>query len=78
MSSALDHSFPEAPGPWPCKGECFMLYGYASGSTPYPSRAAFGDLEAESSFADPKATGEYRGGLTQIFIVRYTETPVGE
>ena len=72
-----DHSFPVAPAPWKCKGEFFWFLGFASSSTPYPPRDAFNDLEADSSCSDPKVTGEYRGGLTHIMVVRYKETPVG-
>ena len=78
MANAPEHPFLESPAPWPCKGECFFLYGYASSSAPYPGRASFGDLEAESPFSNPALTGDYKGGLTQVAILRYTETPVGE
>lgn len=38
---------------------------------------AYSPLEAKSPFADPAASGEHLGGLSQIQIIRYTDSPVG-
>ncbi|KAI0007810.1 hypothetical protein F4779DRAFT_590284 [Xylariaceae sp. FL0662B] len=38
---------------------------------------AYSPPEAESPFADPAASGEHFGGLSQFQIIRYTESPVG-
>jgi hypothetical protein len=36
-------------------------------------------LESSSpDFADPKVTGEFKGGLGIIMVVRYKDTPTGE
>lgn len=66
-----------APAPWACKGEYFWFLSYVSSSSPYPSRASFSELERSAPFADPKESGEFKGGLQHIMVVRYTETPVG-
>ena len=77
-TSEDSHPFAVAPAPWDCKGEFFWLFGLTSSSAPYPGRAEFGTLEAESSVSDPEKTGKFKGGLMHIMIVRYTSTPVGE
>lgn len=70
--------FPEAPSPWSCKGEAFWFFGYFSPPKGYyPPKSAFSDLEGASDFVEGGATGIYKGGLTTIMIVRYSETPVG-
>lgn len=38
---------------------------------------AYSPLEAKSPFADATASGEHLGGLSQIQIIRYTESPIG-
>jgi len=43
----------------------------------YLPSAAFDSLEENSQWTDPTVTGEYKGGLTNIMIVRYADTPVG-
>lgn len=44
----------------------------------YLPSAAFDSLEENSQWTDPTVTGEYKGGLTNIMIVRYADTPVGQ
>lgn len=68
--------FPEAPAPWKCKGESFWFFGYAKG-TDYPGLSFFNPLEGASTFAAENVTGKFKGGLTSILVVRYTESPVG-
>ncbi|KAJ3530063.1 hypothetical protein NM688_g7764 [Phlebia brevispora] len=76
-SHSLDEPFLVAPSPWECKGEFFWLFGYASSSMPYPTGAAFGDLERDSAYAQAKETGEYKGGIMNVMIVRYKDTNAG-
>lgn len=55
------------------------MVGYKSATKgSYPSPATFSNLERASSYADPTVTGQFKGGLNTIMIVRYSETPVGE
>ncbi|KAK2774274.1 hypothetical protein FQN52_004299 [Onygenales sp. PD_12] len=69
-----DTPFPEAPDPWMnLKAEFFGCVGRAKS---LPS-GSYADLEAQSAFADPAASGEFRGVGASVMIVRYTETPVG-
>ncbi|KAI1172023.1 hypothetical protein F4777DRAFT_23097 [Nemania sp. FL0916] len=78
------------PPPWKLKGTIYVLTFWASkvsaakgkGSGKHQRQhglptIAYSPLEASSSFADPAASGEYLGGLSQIQIIRYTEGPVG-
>jgi len=70
--------FPEAPAPWHCKGECFTFFTYIHAKRgAYPPPAAFEDLERDSAFADPTASGNWKGGLASVFIIRYKDTPIG-
>ena len=49
---------------------------YTSG--PLPDNV-YAPLEAaSSSFADPKLAGKFRGGVGNIQIVRYSDTPAGK
>lgn len=68
--------FPEALAPWKCKGEMFWFLGYAQ-DTRHPEPSSFSPLESASTFADDDKSGKFRGGVSSIFVVRYTETPVG-
>lgn len=71
--------FEDVPAPWQCKGESFWFFGHAGGGRDkYPPPAAFGDMERATAWSDPTLTGDYKGGLTSIMIVRYQDTPVGE
>ncbi|KAJ3538184.1 hypothetical protein NM688_g6555 [Phlebia brevispora] len=76
-SSSSDEPFLVAPSPWECKGEFFWLFNYASSSMPYPTGAAFGDLERDSAYAQAKETGEYKGGIMHVMIVRYKDSNGG-
>jgi hypothetical protein len=76
--------------PWKLKGTVYIL-SFWNGKTfaaegkgsdksqkeAGPPTIAYSPLEAKSSFADPSASGEYLGGISQIQILRYTESPVG-
>lgn len=68
---------PLAPAPWVnLQASGFVFINYNSSTTP-PSAAAYDALEGNSDFASPSASGEFAGGLCSIFLLRYTETPVG-
>ena len=69
--------FRELPGLWDCKGESFLLYGRIS-SNAYPGPMHFSPLERNSDFASPERSGEFRGGLASVMVVRYSESPAGE
>ncbi|KAJ8131355.1 hypothetical protein O1611_g2271 [Lasiodiplodia mahajangana] len=76
-----------APPPWKLKGTVYILSFWNSKTLPTegpggdkiqgPPAIAYSPLEAKSSFADPTVSGEYLGGLSQIMVIRYTESPVG-
>lgn len=73
--------------PWKLKGTVYVLSFWNNKTFPVegkgktqevgPPTIAYSPLEAKSSFADPAASGEYLGGLSQVQIIRYTESPVG-
>ncbi|KAI0187055.1 hypothetical protein EV127DRAFT_513931 [Xylaria flabelliformis] len=84
-----DEPIVPVPPPWKLKGTVYML-SFWSGKASAAGREgsdkarqdglptiAYSPLEAKSSFADPAASGEHLGGLSQIQIIRYTESPVG-
>ncbi|KLJ13831.1 hypothetical protein EMPG_11251 [Blastomyces silverae] len=69
-----DVPFADKPSPWlGMKSQFFCSVGRAKGIP----EASYADLEAQSSFADPAASGEYKGGACTVMIVRYLESPVG-
>lgn len=85
-----DEQIVPVPPPWKLKATVYMLSFWSSkGSVTRgkdsgkgerehgPSTIAYSPLEAKSPFADPAASGEHLGGLSQIQILRYTESPVG-
>ncbi|KAJ3476529.1 hypothetical protein NLI96_g11098 [Meripilus lineatus] len=60
------------------RAEAFILCGpHSKPTASYPSRSTFPDLEWKSLYTNPNATGEFRGGLSTIVILRYFETPIG-
>ncbi|KAI9817142.1 MAG: hypothetical protein M1827_001254 [Pycnora praestabilis] len=64
-----------APPPWTCKCEAYWLISYAAGPLP---ENAYAPLEAASGpFSSSEQAGQFKGGLSMIQIVRYSETPVG-
>ncbi|KAI0099742.1 hypothetical protein GGR51DRAFT_534962 [Nemania sp. FL0031] len=78
------------PPPWKLKGTVYILSFWNSKTFPVhgqgsgngreesgPPTIAYSALEGESSFADAAVSGEYLGGLSQIQVIRYTESPVG-
>lgn len=70
--------FPIAPSPWDdLKADVFATVGWASVSDGLPV-GSFGPLEENSSFSDPEASGEFKGGLCSVMILRYHQTPVGK
>lgn len=61
--------------PWKLKGTIYTVtFWTKAGELPI---FAHSPLEAGSSFADPKTSGQHRGGTSQLQIIRYTESPVG-
>ncbi|KAI9759298.1 MAG: hypothetical protein M4579_002427 [Chaenotheca gracillima] len=68
-------SIEEAPAPWTCK--CSMYWMMFSISGPLPENA-YAPLEAETAaVSDPEKSGQFRGGLGSMQIVRYSSTPAG-
>jgi len=67
----------KAPGAWDCKAQIYAipLYVDPAQADNFPA-FAYPPLEGSSSFAKPQS-GRPVGGLGQILIVRYSETPVG-
>jgi len=64
-----------APPPWQTKCDIYWLPSYGRG--PLPANA-YSPLEASSpTFADPAQSGDFKGGLGLVMIIRYSETPVG-
>lgn len=64
----------KVPGAWKCKLQVFVIAWY-SRSTDIPS-IAYSPLEAASPFASAES-GRPVGGLYNIQIIRYSDTPVG-
>jgi hypothetical protein len=61
--------------PWKLKGTVYTVTFWSkAGELP---DFAYSPLELKSSFADPKVSGQHRGGTSQIQIIRYSESPVG-
>ncbi|KKZ61333.1 hypothetical protein EMCG_04052 [[Emmonsia] crescens] len=66
--------FPDKPSPWlNMKSQFFCSVGRAKGIP----EASYADLEAQSSFADPAASGQFKGIRCTVIIVRYLESPIG-
>ena len=64
----------DAPPPWlNLPVSTYMFYSYTK---PPLLDHAYAPLEA-STWADPKQSGEFRGGIALLMIVRYRDTPVG-
>ncbi|TGJ78426.1 hypothetical protein E0Z10_g10336 [Xylaria hypoxylon] len=81
-----DEPIVPVPPPWKLKGTVYMLSFWNSKASTAEGKGsdktqqedglpaiAYSPLEAESSFADPAASGEHLGGLSQIQIIRYAE-----
>lgn len=80
-SSNPDHAqspFEDVPAPWDCKGEAFWFNAYIRPTGNAPPPASFGELEQTAAFSDSASSGEYKGGLASVMVVRYRDTPVGE
>lgn len=65
----------EAPSPWFNMPVTTYMFGFWS--KPPLLDYAYAPLEAHSSFADPTQSGEFKGGLGLLQLVRYHDTPVG-
>ncbi|KAI1497223.1 hypothetical protein F5X99DRAFT_397709 [Biscogniauxia marginata] len=69
-----DQIITSAPPPWQLRGTVYMISFWAkAGKLP---EHAYSPLERDSSFASPES-GQHLGGLSQMQIIRYTESPVG-
>jgi hypothetical protein len=71
--SIPEHSVPRALAPWNTKSECYWLF-LTLKKLP---QGLYDPLEASSERWVGKDTGEFKGGLGCIMIVRYRDTPVG-
>ncbi|ORY14191.1 hypothetical protein BCR34DRAFT_599389 [Clohesyomyces aquaticus] len=68
-TSLVKHPVPYAPAPWKTKSECYWLFVTLR---KLPA-GVYDALEAGLE----KDTGEFKGGLGVIMVVRYANTPVG-
>jgi hypothetical protein len=66
------HPVPYAPAPWKMKAEVYWLF-FAISKLP---EGMYDPLELEGEH--DKETGQFKGGLGHIMIVRYADTPVGK
>ncbi|KAI1429976.1 hypothetical protein F5Y12DRAFT_709522 [Xylaria sp. FL1777] len=64
-----------SPAPWNLKGTMYIV-SFFSKAGKLPDHA-YSPLERDSEFASPTISGEYRGGISQFQVIRYTESPVG-
>lgn len=61
--------------PWKLRGTVYTItFRTKAGELP---DIAYSPLEATSAFSDPAKSGQHRGGMSQIQIIRYSESPVG-
>ncbi|KAH9888299.1 hypothetical protein F4778DRAFT_755864 [Xylariomycetidae sp. FL2044] len=67
-----DRPIVPVPPPWKLKGTVYMM-SFWSKAGDLPAHA-YSPLERASAFA---SSGAHRGGLSQIQVIRYTESPVG-
>ncbi|KAK5630611.1 hypothetical protein RRF57_006326 [Xylaria bambusicola] len=72
------------PAPWKLKGTVYFLSFWTNKASSAKGKRndglptiAYSPLEAASPFANPAISGEHLGGLSQIQIIRYTDSPVG-
>ncbi|KAJ3577232.1 hypothetical protein NPX13_g3339 [Xylaria arbuscula] len=71
-----EHILP-VPAPWKLKGTIYFLSFWTSKRNDELPTVAYSPLEATSSFASAVTSGQHIGGLSQIQIIRYTDSPVG-
>ncbi|KAI0974243.1 hypothetical protein F4678DRAFT_458210 [Xylaria arbuscula] len=64
-----------SPPPWKLKGTMYIV-SFFSKAGKLPDHA-YSPLERDSAFASPAASGEHRGGIGHLQVIRYTESPVG-
>ncbi|KXJ96056.1 hypothetical protein Micbo1qcDRAFT_158236 [Microdochium bolleyi] len=77
MPTDLDTTKPivPVPAPWKLKGDVYIATFFNKpGNLP---EHAYSPLEKASSYADPAVSGAHLGGLSQVQIIRYTDSPVG-
>ncbi|KAI1491852.1 hypothetical protein F5X96DRAFT_445792 [Biscogniauxia mediterranea] len=69
-----DQPIVSVPPPWKLKATAYVVTFWS----PYgkPLGQAYSPLERESTFAAPES-GQHLGGISQIQIIRYSESPVG-
>ncbi|KAI1366210.1 hypothetical protein F5Y08DRAFT_301551 [Xylaria arbuscula] len=72
-----DEHISPVPAPWKLKGTIYFLSFWTSKRNDELPTVAYSPLEATSSFASAVTSGQHIGGLSQIQIIRYTDSPVG-
>lgn len=79
-------SYPHAhptyfPPPWNLTGESYLILTSNSKGVNHRSPGVYGQLEAQSDFADEEKSGKFKGGVTMgsglVLIIRYHTSPVG-
>lgn len=70
-------SIQSAPPPWTTKSTAFLLPFYHSPSQPLPSKAYTPLSASHAPFSEEPKCGVFKGGLGMLYLLRYTETPVG-
>lgn len=72
-STDVQHPVLHAPAPWNTKSECYWLF-LTLKKLP---EGVYDPLEASSEECVGSETGQFKGGLGFIMVVRYKDTPVG-
>lgn len=70
-------TIPSAPPPWTTKSTTYILPFYHSPSKPLPSKAYSPLSASHAPFSAEPECGVFKGGLSLLQLLRYTETPVG-
>lgn len=70
-------SIPSAPPPWTTKSTAYLLPFYHSPSQPLPSKAYSPLSASHAPFSKEPECGVFKGGLSLLHLLRYSETPVG-
>lgn len=74
-AQTIEIPFADKPSPWlNMKSQFFCSVGRAKGIP----EASYADLESQSLFADPAASGQFNGRRCTVMIVRYLESPIGK
>ena len=76
-TSTPPDSIRSGPPPWKTKSTAFILPFYHSPSQPLPSKAYTPLSASHAPFSAEPECGVFKGGLSMLYLLRYTETPVG-